>query len=88
MVPRLLHRDEQLLRTERLSAMGLVDFVHPTDVGPERLYDEVTRLLVSPLAPLEDARAQRLIRLEGAAGVAAFCDEAVAAMPVHGGGAL
>ena len=36
-VPRVRPRQEQWIRAERLSALGLVDVLHPDEVSPERL---------------------------------------------------
>lgn len=38
-VPRVRPRQEQLVRADRLSDLGLVDSMHPDDVTPERLAD-------------------------------------------------
>ena len=38
-VPRVTPRREQLIRTERLSALGLLDLLHPDELTPGRLSD-------------------------------------------------
>ena len=44
-VPRVEPRLEQLIRAERLSALGLVETIHPDDLTPDVLLDKVGRLL-------------------------------------------
>jgi predicted glycosyltransferase len=38
-VPRVTPRREQLIRAERLSALGLLDLLHPDELTPGRLSD-------------------------------------------------
>ena len=47
-VPRVRPRQEQLVRAERLSALGLVDAMHPDDVTPDRLGDWLATAVTSP----------------------------------------
>lgn len=44
-VPRVEPRVEQLIRAEQLSALGLVEMIHPDDLGPERMRNTVEELL-------------------------------------------
>ena len=47
-VPRVRPRQEQLVRAERLSVLGLVDAMHPDDVTPDRLGDWLATAVTSP----------------------------------------
>jgi predicted glycosyltransferase len=44
-VPRVEPRVEQLIRTKRLEALGLIDMIHPSDVTPELMRHKVEDLL-------------------------------------------
>ena len=44
-VPRVEPRVEQLIRAEQLSALGLVEMIHPDDLCPERMRNTVEELL-------------------------------------------
>ena len=35
LVPRIMHRDEQLIRSKQMAELGLVTFLHPDDVTPQ-----------------------------------------------------
>jgi len=70
LIPRVLYRKEQLLRAERLAALGLVDCLHPERVTPESLFAAVQKAMADE--PLVRAR-QRGLPLEGAARFADFC---------------
>ena len=52
LIPRILHREEQLIRAERLSELGLVHTLHPDSITPERLYEALRAELANgePLA--------------------------------------
>lgn len=47
-VPRVAPRQEQLVRAEALSRRGLVRMVHPDELSPDRLLDELNDLLERP----------------------------------------
>lgn len=64
-IPRIKYRKEQFLRARRMSELGLITFMHPEEVSSERLYDCVSDLLAGDGDPLDDARAQKLIPLDG-----------------------
>ncbi len=49
-VPRVSPRTEQLIRAERLHALGLVDMLHPDKLNPQALAEWLRRDL-SPLVP-------------------------------------
>ena len=72
-IPRVMHRKEQLMRATRLSDMGLVELLQPDDVNPDRLFKMVTRQLASSERPLEDARRADMFRFDGAETMAEFC---------------
>ncbi len=73
LIPRVMHRQEQRVRAERLAAMGLVTCMPPAEVTPARLLEQVRALLADPRAPLAEARASGRIGLDGAERVADFC---------------
>jgi len=74
-VPRAVPRREQLIRAEALSARGLVRMIHPDELTPARLADEVEGLLERPVA------AGAPVRLDGAAATAAELDSLLAQRP-------
>lgn len=74
MIPRILHRDEQRIRAERLDEMGLVRALHPGDVSAERLY-AVLREALDGDEPLTRGREQARIPLDGAERMADFCGD-------------
>lgn len=74
LIPRLLHRREQLVRARRLEAMGLVGCLHPLDTAPERMFTAVRTALGSSESPLEAARVANRLPLDGAQRFAEFCD--------------
>lgn len=59
-VPRVIPRSEQLMRAQRLSQLGLIEYLHPADLTPERL----AQWLMQPISPV-----QRALRMEGAHNV-------------------
>jgi predicted glycosyltransferase len=63
-VPRVRPREEQLIRAETLSRLGLVRMIHPDRLSPRLVMDAVTELLAEPAA-----RRPRL-RMDGLPGVA------------------
>lgn len=65
-VPRVEPRQEQLIRARALAARGLVQCLHPAELGPGRLLAAVDALLVGP------ARPSAAVPLDG---LAAFVDE-------------
>ena len=44
-VPRIEPRVEQLIRAERLQALGLLDMIHPQDLTPSRLRSKVEEVM-------------------------------------------
>lgn len=67
-VPRARPRREQLIRAEGLSQRGLVRMIHPDELTPARLSQELRRLLEGPVA------AAAPVGLDGAAATAAELD--------------
>ncbi len=78
MVPRVMHRQEQLLRATRLAEMGLVRCLRPDEITDVRLADVVNDLLDDPGEALADARRRDLFRFDGAAQMASFCTSLLA----------
>jgi predicted glycosyltransferase len=65
-VPRIEPRLEQLIRTERLSALGLVEMIHPHDLAPYLLLRKVGELLErgsASRATVDLSGAQRAVEL-------------------------
>ena len=79
LIPRILHRQEQLIRARRLEELGLVTCLHPDDVTPQRLFDVVQHALASDTKPLAESRARRDIPLDGAVRFAELCASIVEA---------
>jgi len=65
-IPRVLYRQEQLIRAERLSELGLVKFIHPDAVTPESLYEQVISMIEDKSSPLSAARRRNDLKLDGA----------------------
>ena len=72
LVPRVMHREEQLVRATRLSELGLVTTVRPEEVSPDRMFEAIE---------YERARGERLAEsrrlgqfaLDGVERFAEFC---------------
>lgn len=71
-IPRRMHRLEQVLRAERLRELGLVECLLPEEIAPERLYQEVRRQLDDPRERLFEARASHRLSFDGTERVAAL----------------
>lgn len=71
LVPRVLYRQEQLIRARRLEELGLATCLGPDEVTPERLFAALQA--ARRTAPLARARAEGRLFLEGAEHVADFC---------------
>lgn len=72
-IPRVVHRKEQLIRAQRLAAMGLVTLLDPADLTAEGLHESVTTLLADPRQPLTEARENSMIPLNGTERLVEFC---------------
>jgi predicted glycosyltransferase/CheY-like chemotaxis protein len=75
LIPRVLHRKEQLLRSQRLAELGLVAFVDPRSVTPKSLLHSIRESLDRDDKPLSEARRVGLLPLDGAERFTAFCGE-------------
>ena len=73
MIPRVMHRQEQLLRAKSLAKLGLVDYLNPNDLSAETLGQMITECLASPHSALNQARINRTFNFDGAANFAQFC---------------
>lgn len=73
-IPRILHRDEQLIRARRMAELGLLTCLHPDEVDPDCLFEAIRRSLATPEEPLAQGRATGVVPLDGAERVAAFCE--------------
>jgi predicted glycosyltransferase len=71
LVPRVLYRQEQLLRARRLAELDLVTCLAPDEVSPEALLAAIQRARAD--APLARARAEGRLFLDGAEHFAEFC---------------
>lgn len=72
-LPRRLHREEQAIRARVFAEHGLVSTLDVADAGAERLGALVDALLADPERPLERARAEHRLPLDGALRFAEFC---------------
>jgi predicted glycosyltransferase len=64
-IPRIRYRVEQLIRAKRLDELGLVKFIHPDDVTPESLYENVISMLEDDTEPIARARSRNELQLDG-----------------------
>ncbi len=74
-VPRVMHRAEQLIRARRLDELGWITMLPPGELTAESLGRCVRSALSSPSEPLTEARAAGRMRFDGAARVAEFCGQ-------------
>jgi len=65
-IPRMMYRKEQFIRAKKLSDHKLLTFISPDEVTPDLLFNAVTSLLASDDTPLEKARREKTIPLDGA----------------------
>ena len=72
-IPRRMHREEQLVRAQRFAELGLVAALDPAETEPVRLFAQVRALLDDPRRPLAEARERGSIPLDGAQRFAEFC---------------
>ncbi len=82
LIPRVYPRKEQLLRARRLSELGLVRYISPEELTPERLYQTVASMLADPKNPLSEARQKKLLPLQGAITLAEYFRPLLAAQGV------
>src|SRR5262249_16786777 len=74
-VPRTAPRREQLIRAEALSNRGLVSMIHPDELTPARLSQDLERLLERPVAAAASGG------LDAAAATGAELDSLLAQLP-------
>ncbi|WP_245245977.1 glycosyltransferase [Nostoc sp. ATCC 53789] len=67
-IPRIKPRREQLIRAERLQALGLIDMLHPHDLKPEALTDWL-------MQEVEPPQARSCIDLDGLSCIPQFVNE-------------
>ncbi len=72
LIPRIMHRDEQLIRSKQMAELGLVTFLHPDDVTPQRLFETIRDMFANG-EPLTEARAKGVVPLDGAERFSAWC---------------
>jgi predicted glycosyltransferase len=72
-IPRVLHRQEQLLRARRLEEWGLVRCLAPGEVTPESLFEAIASVRRDGGGALSESRAQQRLPLDGADRFAEFC---------------
>ncbi len=75
LIPRVMHRKEQLIRATCLNELNLVEMLHPDDVSAQSLSEKIFSQLKNPQQPLTNARAQNSIELNGTNNLARFCGE-------------
>ncbi len=80
LVPRVLYRQEQMIRARRMEELGLSTCLRPEDVTPDSLFEAVQRTRRDPDEPLLRARARGFPPLDGAECFSKFCG----ALLVHG----
>ena len=71
-IPRVMHRQEQHIRAERLAELGILEYLAPEEVTPKLLYSRIRTLLDDPSESVTNARARNLIALDGASRLADF----------------
>ncbi len=74
-VPRVMPRREQLIRAERLQALGLIDLVHPAELSPSVLSAWLARV------PAPGPPAQDRIDLKGLRRVPRFLEDLLSVTP-------
>lgn len=70
-IPRVLYRKEQLIRAERLTALGWSDHLAPEEVNPERLFQAIQA--ARQAGKMARARSEGRLFLDGAEHFADFC---------------
>ena len=74
-IPRVMHRKEQLIRARRLHENGLVTVLHPADVTPGELFRQVTSQLANDSEPIASARERGIFKFDGAERFGDFCSK-------------
>ncbi len=71
-IPRVMHRQEQRIRATRLAELGIIEYMAPENVTPELLFSKIRNLLDNLAEPVTEARARKVIALDGASRLAEF----------------
>ncbi len=72
-IPRIFPRTEQLIRAQKLSKTGLVNYISPQELTVGRLYETVTTMLKTEREPLVEGRQKNILPLDGALRLAEYC---------------
>ncbi len=75
LIPRVMHRKEQLIRATSLYNLELVEMLHPNEVTAESLRDKIFSQLQNNDKPLQIARHNNKIKLNGTINLSRFCGE-------------
>jgi len=79
-VPRILYRDEQLIRAKRFSQLGFIEYIHPTETTPERLSQALSESFSDNDSPLERARNADSELLNGGGRLSELIGESLGAL--------
>jgi predicted glycosyltransferase len=82
-IPRIMYRNEQLLRAQRLRDMGLLTLMHPDEATPDSLLGAIKNQISCEQEPLTAGRSDGRIQLDGAARLASYFGELFAEMTVQ-----
>ena len=85
-IPRILHRQEQIMRASRFAALGFVDVLHPDEANADTMYERVSRQLNDVHRPIAAAREIRTLQFDGAERVARICETAARNALAESGG--
>ena len=85
-IPRILHRQEQIMRASRFAALGFVDVLHPDEANADTMYERVSRQLNDAHRPIAAAREIRTLHFDGAERVARICETAARNALAESGG--
>lgn len=77
-IPRILFRDEQLIRARSFSKMGFFDYLHPDEATPDRLHKTISEILSNNDNSLSDARIKNASMLEGGNRLSELIGESLA----------
>lgn len=81
-IPRVLYRDEQLMRAKLLAAAGWIDMMEPEAMTASHLLERVLRLLNDSRESVAEARKRQPFLLNGATQVATIIAETIHAATV------
>ncbi len=75
MIPRVMHRQEQLIRATRLAELGCIRFLHPDRLDPQTLGETISAILATKDDALLQARTTGVFNFQGAENFARFCTD-------------